>query len=256
MADNNTLYVIPFSHFCNAGRWALQASGIPFREVHALPGLHRLPFIFPAKDSSGDRVTPYLRKSDGEFVRSSWDILEWAGRGAVPAEVKGLLDGVVGPAVRSIFYSHVLDHPYFDKQVAQSSWAQQAIWSVAGGKIKGVLKGLMVKDDEYIAGEMEKLATGWANLTEMLQREGEGNPFRILDDGKPNSSCIALCAIAGALLGPENQFGGAVESIPLEYWPEGLASLREQYRATPLGEFILSTYKETRMLSVHGLTKL
>lgn len=123
----DTLYTIPFSHYCEAGRWALQASGSAFREVQALPGLHRLPFLFPAKDDSGDRVTPYVLPSNPTtlnatarpVLRSSWDILAAANRGGVPEDVKETLDAVVGPAERSLFYSFVLDDPCFDCLVAQ-----------------------------------------------------------------------------------------------------------------------------------------
>lgn len=249
MVVPHDLYVISFSHYCEAARWALQASNIAFTEHRALPGLHRLPLLFPAKDSSGDRMTPFLRKSeDGTYLRTSWEVLEFARRGrSVPEDVKECLDSTVGPAVRSVFYSYVLDHPCcFDKQVEQASVLQRVLWSVAGGTIKLRLKDMMVKDATYIEGQKVKLERGWQVLQERLQ--SPDNPFHILDDGKPNTACIALCAIAGSILGPENQYGGIVRPLLSEDLPEGLLQIRQRYRTTPLGEFILKVYKETRML--------
>jgi len=242
---SNTLYTISFSHFCEAGRWALEASNIEFREVQALPGLHRL--LLPPKDPSGNKVTPYLCKTDGEFLNSSWEILEWSGRGEIPKEVKELLDGTVGPAIRSIFYSYSLYHPSLDHHIRQASLLQRTLWTVAGRSIKRVMYKLMVKDEEYIEGEKVRLHSGWRHLQDLLQSPSQ-NPFQALPDGKPNSASIALCAIAGALLFPENQFGCALKPAPLEEAPDGLQQLCLQYRATALGEFVLRTYRETRML--------
>lgn len=244
MAGVNQLYVISFSHFCEAGRWALQASQVKFNENRALPGLHRL--LFPAKDSSGDKVTPFVKKPDGSFVKSSWEILEWSGRGAVPADVKGTLDERVGPAIRSVFYSYMLDHPSFGTQIAQSSMFQRALWALAGRVIKGVLRDLMVKDDSYVEEQKAKLAMGWQALEEKMH--GATNPFQTMPDGKPNSACIALCAIAGAILAPENQYGNVIKAVPLDDLPDGLREIIHRYRATPLGEYILKVYKEQRML--------
>mmetsp|Transcript_22763 Transcript_22763/g.58332 ORF Transcript_22763/g.58332 Transcript_22763/m.58332 type:complete len:267 (-) Transcript_22763:490-1290(-) len=250
----DTLYTIPFSHYCEAGRWALQASGSAFREVQALPGLHRLPFLFPAKDDSGDRVTPYVLPSNPTtlnatarpVLRSSWDILAAANRGGVPEDVKETLDAVVGPAERSLFYSFVLDDPCFDCLVAQASWVQRALWAVAGGRIKGVLRRMMVRDEAFLQGERARLADAWQQLTDTLQ--GGSSPFGLLPDGQPNAATIALCAVAGVILSPEHYYGGAITAIPLERWPPGLRDLRAQYVDTPLGRYILHTYRDTRML--------
>jgi hypothetical protein len=34
------LYTIPFSHFCDLGRWSLQRANVPFTECPRLPGFH------------------------------------------------------------------------------------------------------------------------------------------------------------------------------------------------------------------------
>src|SRR5688572_11560792 len=109
----NLLITIPFSHYCEKARWALDRGGIPYREDGHLPMLHWL----PARRAGGGRTVPVLVTHDRQVIGDSTDILRWAERagagGLVPehpaerAEVDRLedwFDEVLGPHSRRWAY--------------------------------------------------------------------------------------------------------------------------------------------------------
>ena len=140
----------------------------------------------------------------------------------------------------------------------------------------------MVKDTAFIKEQNIKLEQGWEMLqTKLLLQnspdndDSNNNPFQLLEDGKPNSACSALCAIAGAIIvDAENRgYGSGVQPFITDDLPEDLVTLCvnitgchqwenlssryinirkhcQHYRMSPVGEFILKIYKykETRML--------
>lgn len=63
------LYTIPFSHYCEAARWALQVGGIPFKEWAYHPGQ-------PVTDSQPLRLSPLaspaLPPPDGVSLPIPW----------------------------------------------------------------------------------------------------------------------------------------------------------------------------------------
>ena len=117
------LITIPFSHYCEKARWALDRRGIAFVEEGHLPVLHTR-----ATRAVGGRSTPLLVIDDGGQRRSltdSTDILRYADtagtRGerlfppadsAVGGEVAALedrFDEVLGPHARRLGYFFLLD---------------------------------------------------------------------------------------------------------------------------------------------------
>src|SRR5262245_37734876 len=106
------LITIPFSHYCEKARWALDRGGITYREEGHLPMLHWL----SSRRAGGGRTVPVLVTGD-RVIRDSTDILRWAedagAGGLVPddpaerAEVDRLedwFDDVLGPHSRRWAY--------------------------------------------------------------------------------------------------------------------------------------------------------
>jgi glutathione S-transferase len=118
----NTLVTIPFSHFCEKARWALDWSGVAYRELPCLPGMH------PRHTRRvGGRTAPVLLPAQGPAITDSTDILRWAdaqaslgGRRLFPveaaarAEVERLendFDERLGPVTRLWAYAHGVTRP-------------------------------------------------------------------------------------------------------------------------------------------------
>ena len=127
----NELVTIPFSHFCEKARWALDWCGVPYVERACLPGLH-----LRHTRRIGGRTVPALIRGDGGALTDSTDILRWADAQA-PADKKLLpadaaaraeadafeeeLDERLGPATRLWAYAHGLrNRPMLRAMVAPS----------------------------------------------------------------------------------------------------------------------------------------
>lgn len=111
-----TLYTIPFSHYCELARWSLQEAKVSFVEQTYLPGIHS--FFGPMQrirkrcgnsSSTGKgQGTPLYLAPDGSILDDSWQILELAGLGSMPDEMKWILEKEIGPQSRSIVYADLL----------------------------------------------------------------------------------------------------------------------------------------------------
>ena len=66
------LVTIPFSHYCDKARWALDRAGIPYEERAHLPLLHYL----PARLAGGGKTVPVLKTPERTLCDST-DILHW-----------------------------------------------------------------------------------------------------------------------------------------------------------------------------------
>jgi len=81
----HTLITIPFSHFCEKARWALDATGVGYREEGHPPGLHRRAVkrvrgrgSVPVLVLEGGRVlddSPLIVRFADEAAPASWKIL-------------------------------------------------------------------------------------------------------------------------------------------------------------------------------------
>src|SRR5271168_4965983 len=70
----HTLITIPFSHFCEKGRWALDATGVGYREEGHLPIAHRR----AVRRARGRRTVPVLVLEDGRVLDDSPLIVRFA----------------------------------------------------------------------------------------------------------------------------------------------------------------------------------
>ncbi len=112
MAAAPTLITIPFSHFCEKARWALDRVGVPYTEARHLPMFH-----WTATFAAGaGRTVPALVSDEG-VLGDSTDIVRYADRHAPAARrllpedagaraacdaLEDELDEAFGPAVRRI----------------------------------------------------------------------------------------------------------------------------------------------------------
>jgi glutathione S-transferase len=245
-----TLITIPFSHYCEKARWALELAGVDFEERGYLPGLSRL-----VTARYGGTTVPLL-VADGLVLKDSTEIVGYADRRA-PREEQRLLptdsaardealsledrfDKRVGVASRAWAYSHLLNEPERIQQLASAGVSRAQ--AMALGPLKGHLatlirKGLRIgpttrawgaqRVDEDLAFVGERLADGRRFLL--------GDRLTVAD--------IAFATLsAPALLPPE--YGAILptpESLPREATEQIMA-----WRATAGGQFALRIYREHR----------
>src|SRR5690349_17185426 len=109
------LITIPFSHYCEKARWALERAGVAHVEEGHLPLFSSI----AAKRAGAKRTVPVFVSADAELVPDSTDILRWcdAHGGAAPlfpdalpdaATLEDDFDRRLGPAARRLAYFHLL----------------------------------------------------------------------------------------------------------------------------------------------------
>ncbi len=83
------LYTIPFSHYCEKGRFTLDFAGIPYQEQGALPLFHQ----FMMRKLPGRKTVPALMNQAGVFYPESDDIANFAIEyGQLPKQFMSILE--------------------------------------------------------------------------------------------------------------------------------------------------------------------
>ena len=249
------LITIPFSHYCEKARWALDRRGVAFVEEAHLPVLHTR-----ATRAVGGRSTPLLVIDDGGQQRSltdSTDILRYADaagtRGerlfppadsVVGGEVAALedrFDEFLGPHARRLAYFFLLDDgpamrqllkraavPAFERALALSALPLVKLMLRRGLKISadGAARS-RVRLEELFADVDARLADGRRFLV--------GDRFTAAD--------LSFAALASPLVMPP-----ACERylLPLTAFGEPFRRSVDQWRATRAGAFAMAMFDSER----------
>ena len=261
------LYTIPFSHFCDLGRWSLQASGVPFVEKAYLPGIHML--FSPTTKLRGDGQTslPILCRTTKSWLpmwpitecvaRSSWDCVAFSGVGQVQPRVAELLDSKVGPAVRMLIYSFLLTDAG-DEQMRKMCmhttipWWQRRLWGLKPFRDtvrKKMAEGFSIHDETALKQRLEDLDTAVSEIETILDSAGLLNSP--LPQGQLDANQLAVAAIlAPGVLAPEYfvPFFGE-DLLPIEAVPKHVRDHVERLRSTRLGKLALAMYATRRLQS-------
>lgn len=242
------LVTIPYSHYCEKARWALERGGVAFvEETHAPLFSWR-----GALGSGGHRTVPVLVTDDGTLAEST-DVLRWVdthGRPPEPYFPSGMpevdelvstFDRRLGPATRRVGYFHVLrgDRAHVEELLASDVPAWEARGVRALGRLlpAAIRYGLKIDEagvvrsqkaiDEVLALVNERLGDGRRTLT--------GDVFTAAD--------LTFAALAAPLVMPPayaKRFGGASRI------PAPLAAIREEVLATKAGAFAMQLYESYR----------
>ncbi|MGZ3428766.1 MAG: glutathione S-transferase family protein [Polyangia bacterium] len=245
----NTLITIPFSHYCEKGRWALDWCGVPYVERGFLPGLHLL-----HTRRIGGRTVPALLRDDGSPLTDSTEILRWADAQA-PADKKLLpadgaaraaadqledeLDEVLGPATRLWAYAHGLrNRPLLRAMVAPSF--PRAVDRVLLALLLRLVGPMIEKQYGATreAGDRAEgvIVDGFDKVSALLEKR----PY--LAGDRFGAADLTFAALGGAIVLPrENRW--------LDSEVELTAPMRafiERLRATRAGEHAARCYREHR----------
>lgn len=243
------LVTIPYSHYCEKARWALERGGITYVEETHAP-------IFAWRGALGAgkrRTVPVLVADDGLVVDESTDILRWVDLHGRPPEpyfsadlpevetLVSMFDRRLGPATRRVGYFHVLrgDRAYVREVLATDVPAWEARGVRALGRLLPAAIRFGLKIDE--AGVARSKAAIDEILATVNERLADGR--RTLVGERFTAADLTFAALAAPLVMPSGyakRFGG------LSRLPPPLAVIREEVLATKAGAFALRIYETYR----------
>jgi glutathione S-transferase len=236
------LVTIPFSHFCEKARWALERAGLAFVEDASLPMLHwRASF-----GAGGGRTVPVLVTDDAGVLADSTDILRYAdARGAdlstsdaAIAALEDRFDVELGPHSRRLAYFHLLpDGAALLRSVAAAvpPW-QSAVVRVSFPFARAAMKRSMRITHDSAKRSRAKVEKLFSEVDDLLRDHAfiAGDRFTAAD--------LTFAALAAPLLYPEEQ----PHTLRVSELPPGLVDVQRQLSSTRAGAHALRVYREER----------
>lgn len=243
MTARSTLITIPFSHYCEKARWALDLCHVPYEEDGHLPLFHYLAV-------RGKKSVPILL---GErMLTDSTDIARWADtkkpHTLIPRDSRSRwealaleddFDRSLGPATRRWGYFHLLPRRDLEDVMVRGvpKWEALAL-KVARPLAVGVLTRSLKIDEPGVERSRQKIEATFDAVDERL-RDGRGylcgDRFTIAD--------LTLASLASPILLPrEHPFG---LPTPEELTPEARDQV-QAWRERPAGRHALAMYARHR----------
>jgi glutathione S-transferase len=245
------LITIPFSHFCEKARWALDVAGVPYREEGHTPVLHRRAVL----RAGGRGTVPVLVTSDGRVLDDSPLIVRFADD-AAPADSKLLppegprrddalalereLDTELGPHIRRYVYCHGL--PRRDlalEQFRRHVPAMEArIVTALFPLVRVFMKRYMRVTKDRALDSRERT---FRVFDDVGRRLADGRPFLLGD--RFGVADIAFASLAAPLVVPPEHPRFQVNESTA---PEELRADRRELSASAAGDFARRLYREHR----------
>lgn len=241
------LITIPFSHYCEKARWALEVAGVPYTEEGHLPMFH-----YQATLRAGaKRTVPALIDGD-RVIPDSTPIIAYADEhrpGALYPTDKGQredalgiedeLDRQLGPATRRWLYFQLLDRKDLDHILLDNvpSWEKLALRVTRPAAVMWLKRSLKI-DAAGAERSREKIDEVFQNVGALL---GDGRRYLIGD--RFTVADLTFAALAGPILLPP-QYGVTLPS--LDVLAPAARERVETWRRSPPGQFALRIYAEHR----------
>lgn len=244
-----TLVTIPFSHYCERARWALEHTGVPFREEGHLPLLQ----VIAARRAGGGRTVPVLVLPDGRVLPDSTPIVAYAdelapadrrlypdqGREEVLARERGFTERL-GPATRLAFYGRMASRA----DLARRHWPDPSLprWE---SRLVPVLypllrRGIVLHFSIDEAAIQRALGEVRAVFDEVDALLADGRTHLCGD--RFTAADLTFASMAAPLLAPP-QYGSLDGFDPAE---TPIAEIVAELRARPAGRHALATYASDR----------
>lgn len=244
------LVTIPFSHYCEKARWALERAGLAYEERAHLPMLHYL----PARLAGGGKTVPIL-KTPTRTLTDSTDILHWVDATldeprrlfpddpALRAEVarwEERFDASLGPAARRWAYGYLLPDRANTVRVMRQN--VPALESALVGAAYPLARELIGRGLNVTP---EGCARSLARLRELFDEVGaavsDGREFLV--GGRLSAADVAFAALATPVLFPDRYVRWV---CPREQLPAAMREEVDRFRATPAGAYALRLYAHHR----------
>ncbi len=245
MTETRRLITIPFSHFCEKARWALDRVGLSYREEPYAPLLHAPAVLLATKRKS--RTTPVLI-DDTQIIGDSTDILQhlnktysasWLYPTPEALELEEHFDKRLGPQARALGYGYVLPNRALALEMFgryTPKW-QGNFMKVAFTPVRALMvRGLGINPSNSDRARTTLIKT----FGEVSERLKDGR--RYLCGDTFSAADLTFAALASPLLCPPEhpRFMTLAESPP-EYRADV-----QQFLDSPAGAFALRMYAEER----------
>jgi glutathione S-transferase len=243
------LVTIPFSHYCEKARWALDRAAVEYVEEPHVPMFAWLPAL-----RAGKKKTVPVLVTDEEVLTDSHDILAWVDRRVpdvklypedIASEVvrlESLFDKKVGPAARRLAYHALMkDLPALRDLFSMRApkWERAATGALLPMMIRMMKRGLKI-DDRGAARSAEQLAAASAEIEAQLEKSG--GPWLFGD--RFTAADLTLAALMTPLVVPPS-FADAhlCESMLTS---EPARAMVARHRDTPAGQLVMRAYERER----------
>jgi glutathione S-transferase len=242
---------IPFSHYCEKARWALDYATIDYVEEGHVPGFHRLAV---RRAKSAHSSVPVLVVDD-RSLGDSRDILAWAnarapaGREIYPtdealkAEVLALenrFDTELGPHIRRVLYFHVLSHTrlafeFMDPRTPL--WERAALRATSPLLFRGMRRFMRIDRSTAEVSLMRVQGV----FDEVEARMADGRRFLVGD--RFTAADLTFAALVGLAVMPSGHF---VRFPNLDVLPRAARQILEDIQARPLAAYVARMYGDHR----------
>lgn len=244
------LVTIPFSHYCEKARWALDRAGLAYEERAHLPIAHYL----PARLAGGGKTVPILQ-TPGRVITDSTDILHWIddrlpeAQRLFPAD-PGLrsevsrweerFDAKLGPATRRWAYGHLLPDGENTKRIMQKNvprieaLAVRAAFPLARALLR---RGLNIHPESCA----RSLARMHEIFDEVSAAVSDGREFLV--GPRLSAADVAFASLASPALLPDRNTRWLCARAAL---PVAMRAEVDRLRATPAGAYALRLYSHHR----------
>lgn len=246
------LVTIPFSHYCEKARWALDHCRVAYVEDPHMPMLHWR----AAMRAGGGRTVPVLVTDDGRVLADSTDIAAWADThrpGALlgtPASTAAALaleddfDRQLGPATRRWGYFQLLPREdMLDLVEGRVPRWELSLVRVVRPIATALMRRGMNVTPEGVERSIAKIDATFARVGELLadgRRYLAGDRFSIAD--------LTFASLATPVLRPAEHTSGFPPDLELG---ERANAQVAAWRASAAGRFALRMYAKHRRAAVN-----
>lgn len=244
------LVTIPFSHYCEKARWALDRAGLAYEERAHLPLAHYV----PARLAGGGKTVPVL-KTRHRTLRDSTDILRWIDEQltepkrlfpddpALLAEVvrwEDRFDDKLGPAARRWAYGHLLPDTANTRRLMQKNVPAAEAFAVGAGfpvAREVIRRGLNI-NPKSCQRSLDRMREIFGEVSTTL---ADGREFLV--GGRLTAADVAFAALANPVLYPDRSARWLCSRDEL---PASMRATVDEFRATPAGAWALRLYRDHR----------
>lgn len=252
------LITIPFSHYCEKARWALDLSGQPYQEQGYFPGAH---LAATALRQRGKSVPVLITPT--QCLTDSTDILAFVarqqsncgprlfGNDAVMAKqittLEERFDEHLGPATRLLAYHYLLAAPAQLSKFAGPGFGP--LGRVCIGGVMRIIKPLIEKSYRINEPRARTAADHIAAIFRDMEILLDQNK-NFLVSGQFSAADLTLAALAyPVLMWPEMIYRrdrGVMTDDPIDHVPSAFAEIVDKFRATAAGQHCRRVYLEFR----------
>ena len=258
------LIAIPFSHYCEKARWALDHFGVDYEQVSYLPMLH-IPGVMwqtrlrlgQSEKTSTPMSTPIVVTDEGEVIHDSAKIVRWLcakysdeGTALYPERLRDEIEAVedelgeqVGPHARRYAYFGVLgsSSKVLSGLVRDNAPAlQRMAFTVTRPVMVAALRRSLGVHERGAARSLERVRDVFDRYGKRL----EGRRYLVGD--RFTAADLTMAALAAPVVGIGHEHGYGAKMPRLDDLADEPRQVMTELADSPVGRFIHRIYAEHR----------